>query len=270
MLQKITTKIQSEIIRYTSFLSQEYHSDYCTDLIAICRNEGIEIHCDDYGTSFDGCLVFDAPKFHIHLNISKGNLLSSNRGRYTLAHELGHYFIDSHRVSLRQGLIKPHPSKMTLFHTDKMEIEANYFASNLLMPKNVLRKFSGGRKFSFNIIKEISTAFNVSITSAVIQFSAIGTHEIFATFSEQKNVKWFVRSSDFPNLPLRFKVGGILPETTVVGEFFNKPDCKYTSVEKVFIEDWFYKNKYSPSYQLYEQCFYCDVYGYVISLVWFE
>lgn len=270
MIQKITPKAQSEILLVTEILSLEYFSQNFSDLERICADEGIAIHCDDYGTSFDGTLVYDGSRFHIHLNSRKGNTTQTNRGRFSLGHELGHYFIDYHRESLRKGIINPHPSNMSLIHSDKMEEEANFFASNLLLPKARLRTFTGGRKFSFKIVEEISSSFRVSLTAAVIQFAEVGTHEVLAVFSEQNRVKWFVKSTDFPNLPFRFKVGGSLPETTVVGEFFSKPDCKYTTVEKVYLDDWFYENKWSPTRQLYEQCFYCDVYGYVISLVWFE
>ena len=56
-----------------------------------------------------------------------------------------------------------------------MELEADYFASVLLMPKEKFRKVSGGKNFSFDIIFKLSEAFQTSILATLIRFSKIGT-----------------------------------------------------------------------------------------------
>jgi len=266
----ISPRTKRIVTEYAANLSESFYSDNETRLLDIVQDEGLSLHVDDYENTFDGMLVWDSTTFHIHLNQTKGNLPSSKRGRFTLAHELGHYFIDSHRVGLKKGVISPHPSNLALVQKDEMEKEADYFASCLLMPRERLRKFTGGRKFSLKIIEEISDAFQVSLTSAVIRFAEVGTHDILSVFSSGNTVKWFTKSDDFPKLPHKFKPGEKLPPTTVAGEFYTKPDSKYTDVELVDVEDWFHWRDWAPEYQMYEQCFYSDLYGFVISLIWFE
>jgi Zn-dependent peptidase ImmA (M78 family) len=269
-MNPIEPKIKNEILAATLELSSVYHSKNVTDLTAIANEEEISVHVDNYENYFDGMLVWDTNQFHIHLNSEKGNSIDSKRGRFSFAHELAHYFIESHREGIRKGLLSAHPSVSSLIHSEKMEQEADYFASCLLMPRERLKTFTGKRKFSFKIIEEVSESFHVSLTSALIRFAEVGTHEILVVFSKQNKVKWYCASDDFPKLPFRFKVGNDLPPTTVAGEYFNKADSKYLTVEKLDVEDWFYWKPWAPKTQLHEQCFYSDIYDYVISLVWFE
>ena len=100
----------------------------------------------------------------------------------------------------------------------------------------------------------------------------MGTHEIFAVISKDNVAKWFVKSNDFPNWTFKFKVGNTIPQTTVAGEYFTKENSKYTGIESVSADDWFYtpSNDNRADRQMYEQCYYSDSYGYVISLMWFD
>lgn len=269
-MNPITPRAKKEIIKISSFLSDNFFTGNQTNLLSICDDEGLFLCVDDYGDSFDGMLVWSDRQFFVHLNSHNGNTLESNRGRFTLAHELGHFFIDAHREGIKRGLLPPHPSNSSLVHTDKMEAEADYFASCLLMPRERLRQLTGRRKFSLNIIKQISEEFGVSLTAAALRFAEIGTHEVMIVFSEGNKVKWYYRSHDFPDLANRFRIGDQLPPTSVAGESFLKANSKYTGIEFVDIEDWFYNKRGASTSQLYEQCFYSDLYNYVISIVWFE
>lgn len=138
------------------------------------------------------------------------------------------------------------------------------------MPKDRLRNFTGGRKFSLDIIKEVAESFKVSLIASLIRFTEVGTHGILVIFCENNRVKWYSKSPGFPLLAHRFKVGEAPPPTSVLGESFLKSNAQYTSVEDVDLEDWFYDKKGAPTWPLYEQCFYSDNYGYAISMIWFK
>ena len=266
----ISPRSKRLVTEYSASLSERFSSGNETRLLDIVEDEGLSLHIDDYEDTFDGMLVWDSSTSHIHFNEAKGNQPTSKRGRFTLAHELGHYFIDTHREGLRRGILVPHLSNQTLVQEDGMEKEADYFASCLLMPHEKLRKFTGGRKFSLKIIEEISDAFQVSLTSAVIRFADIGTHEILAVFSKGNTVQWYCKSDDFPQLPHKFKAGHKLPPTSVAGELYSKPDRKFLDKELVDVEDWFHYREWAPNNQMYEQCFYSDTFDFAISLIWFE
>jgi hypothetical protein len=208
-------------------------------------------------------------RFHIHINEDRGNTKDSKKGRFTFAHELGHYFIDEHRVSLKKGLLKPHTSIYQPNQRDLIEMDADYFASCLLMPDYRFRKPSNRIKFSLDTILKLSKDFQSSVLATVLKFAEVGTHSIMAVLSENNIVKWYATSHDFPKWAFKFKVGNPIPATTVAGEFFTKANAMYTGVENVEADDWFYPT-WTPKTQMHEQCYFSDSYGYVISIIWFE
>ena len=266
---EIPTAKKKHIEEFTGFVAQEFSNELATDLEELARSEEILFYYDHYEQHFDGILVCDRNSFHIHLNIDRGNDQNSNRGRFTFAHELGHYFLDEHREGLQTGRVTPHPSFNNLIRSNMIEMEADYFASCLLIPQYSLREVPTGNSFSFDTICHLSETFQVSILATLIRFAEIGTHEVFVVISRDNIVRWFLRSKDFPKYPFRFKVGSTLPPTTVAGEYFTKKDAKYSTVERVYVEDWFYTRNNSDRL-LNEQCMFVDKYGYVISLIWFD
>lgn len=269
-METIPPIVRNEIEKISTDLAGIYHLGQATNLGPICEEEGISICLDDYGPHFDGMLVWDTDQFYIHLNTARGNTLENARGRFSLAHELGHYFISAHRIGIQKGLLPTHPSYGNLVHSEQMEIEADFFAASLLMPTQRLRSFTARRKFSLEIIKEISKEFAVSLTAASIRFAKVGTHGIMVVFSENGIVKWMTKSPDFIKLRVKCWQGLPVPPTSVVGESFLKRDARYTGVEKVDLEDWFHPAEWPVKWQLYEQCFYSDIHESVISLVWFQ
>ena len=270
MIRPIDPKILRETNELTEFLSYRFCTNTRTDLEAICHDERIEIITDNYDDAFDGILAWDKPSFYIHLNTSRGNTSGSRRGRFTLGHELGHYFLESHNWGIRTGSIPIHASNTGVVHDDKIETEADNFSSCLLMPRTRLRQLTGGRKFSLEIIKDVSNAFDVSLTAALFRFAQVGTHEIMIVASRNGVVEWSFRSEQFPKVPNRFRRGGSVPSSTVAGEAFFKNNARYTTVEQVDFEDWFEFKTWKPPYPLYEQCFYSDLYNCVTSVIWFK
>ena len=81
-----------------------------------------------------GCIQFDPFSITLYTN---DELSDRRRMRFTLAHELGHYYLDHSKFIKREKTLVSdfevggtYPSKLI----QKMEIQANYFASKLLMP----------------------------------------------------------------------------------------------------------------------------------------
>ncbi len=272
---------KTQISKLAEYVANEFSDKNLTLLDKIAKYESVPIHYDNYEDAFDGMLLYDTDNrdFHIHINIDNGNKENSRRGRFTLAHELGHFFLDEHRLGLKYGLLEPHASFHNINQKSLIELEADYFASCLLMPKDKFKYFSSqftrekrNKKFSLDTILALSDNFKTSVLSTLIRFGEVGTHEIFAVVSKDNIAKWFVKSTDFPNWTFKFKTGSTLPHTTVAGEYFTKTDSKYTGVELLSVDDWFYapSNDKRADRQMYEQCYYSDSYGYVISLMWFD
>lgn len=264
------TVLRKKIINdLANTISSNYFNKSLTDLEAIAADEDVLYYYDHYENSFDGMLVYDQKNFHVHINKDRGNTRDSKRGRFSFAHELGHYFIDEHRIGLKKKLLQPHGSIHAPGQKELIEIEADYFSGCLLMPDYRFRKPSTRVKFSLDTILRLSEEFQTSVLATVLRFAEIGTHSIMAVVSEDNIVKWYAASGDFPKWSFRFRVGNPVPTSTVAGEFFTKQNSKYTSIEDVDPEDWFYP-AWLPKTKMHEQCYYSDTYGYVISIIWFD
>jgi len=270
-----------QISKLAEIIAYEFSDRNLTLLNKIANYEDVPLHFDNYENAFDGMLLYDTDRseFHIHINIDNGNRQDSKRGRFTLAHELGHFFTDEHRLGLKYGLLEPHASFHNINQKSIIEEEADYFASCLLMPRDKFRNHceeykrqSGNKKFSLDTLQSLSGSFQTSILSTLIRFGEVGTHEIFAIISKDNIAKWFVKSTDFPNWKFKFKIGASVPQTTVAGEYYAMQDRKFTSVELLEADDWFIPSADDPraDRQMFEQCFYSDSYGYMVSLLWFD
>lgn len=77
---------------------------------------------------------------------------SQHRQRYTVAHELGHFMMN-HTLSATYKEIINLKNKL------KIEKEANIFAAELLMPKDLIKKTLKERKCN---VKDLATLFDVS------------------------------------------------------------------------------------------------------------
>jgi len=268
---EISPTRKSELSKLADFVSSMFSEGYVTKLEDIVEFEQLEIYVDHYEDCFDGMLVYDEDQFHIHINLDRGNDWTTNRGRFSISHELAHYLIDVHRIGLQTGLLEPHTSFAEADKNDLIELEADYFAGCLLMPYEKIYYYNTVSKFSLDKIQAIAKSFRVSLLAAAIRYCAVCVHELMIVVSENNTVKWFERSNNFPKWPFKFKVQGKLPPTTVAGEYFTKPDRRIETVEDIKADDWFIPFPDDPrgSRKMQEQCFYSDGYGYVISLLWF-
>ena len=232
---EINNTSRKKIKELAEFIALE-HNTNITPLEKIVEAEDLSVFYDNYGTFFDGMLIFDN-SFYIHLNTALGNKEGSKKGRFTLAHELGHYFINNHRIGLQKGILKPHPSKNNNGKHEKIEREADYFASCLLMPEIRFKKDCFKRKFDFSLIESLSNKYNVSLTAAAIRFADIGTHPIMIVYTESNKVVWKWSSNDFPFKYLNSQ-NSVVPIDSLAGSYFNSGKGK-KGADQLWIGDWF-------------------------------
>ena len=128
-------------------LAEAVADEHCpalpVDPAKIARAKRITISFGDYGEhTFDGLLEHLDRRHHIYCNTQRVGDPAGPRARFTLAHELGHFFIDEHRRSLEAG-IDPHPSQCEYESPILAEQEADMFAANLLMPARRFEEAAG-------------------------------------------------------------------------------------------------------------------------------
>jgi len=110
--------------------------------------------------NFSGALLFRGDKRAILLNTAIPN---AGRQNFTLAHELGHYFL-RHKPDFQQSGemgFRCSPKDMKDTHRPQ-EIAANRFAAELLMPASQFRPMMSGAPLDYTLINHLARYFVVS------------------------------------------------------------------------------------------------------------
>ncbi|MGC8769999.1 MAG: ImmA/IrrE family metallo-endopeptidase [Brevinematia bacterium] len=94
-------------------------------------------------------------------------ITSPLRDNFTIAHELGHYFLH-----YPHGNKPPYPVKFTRFGGGILETEANMFAASFLMPEEEMKKAI--KEYGKENILLIASKFNVSYQAVEIRLKTLG------------------------------------------------------------------------------------------------
>ena len=138
--------------------------------LPLLDNHEITFSPGDYGNAFDGVLEHRSGRFHIYCNIRDTDYPGSARARFTVGHELGHYFIDEHRNALASGRVPSHPSFIDKSGNSVIETEANTFSSYLLMPQQDFRHAVAKERPGLKAIINLSSTFSVSVQATAIRY----------------------------------------------------------------------------------------------------
>lgn len=239
-----------------------------TPLNSILDDEGLTVFYDSYGkNTFDGMTFYDNGRFYIHINTDLGNKPESARGRFTLAHELGHYYIDSHRIGLKKGLLEPHPSRTNQKQFNQIEREADFFASCLLMPQERFLKDINRKTFSIELIDYLKDEYKVSRTASAFRFADIGNHDIMIVYGENGQVKWKHCSEHFPYKYLLYE-NKVAPNS-VMGEYYQNIKDSLFKKEEIWAVDIFnYVKNDDVQRKFFEHCI--TYKGKALSIIWEE
>ncbi len=116
------------------------------------------------------------------------------RRRFTIAHELGHFVL--HRAQPPEGGFNCDKSSV-YSGSDTMAVierEANDFASNLLMPGDVLREWISNQRIDLHVLSAIAKRFQVSFEALCIRFIKFTTQRAILVYWDNGFVKYEWRS----------------------------------------------------------------------------
>jgi len=133
---------EAEIARLAEALAQAHFPSGRAEPEDLASAESIAFSYASFVDEFDGVLVSDDGRFFLICN-DRLHPRGSPRSRFTFAHELGHYFIPSHRAALASGTWPTHYSRSEYASDSFLEIEADLFAAHLLMPERWFRQRFG-------------------------------------------------------------------------------------------------------------------------------
>ncbi len=153
------------------------------DLEKIVKTKRISFIKNNYGNHFLGQLVHYSKKFYIILNTDLLEHSESGRIRFTIAHELGHFFISAHKAQLSKGVSLSFKGDLNEQECKKIEIAANHFAANLLMPKAHFTRLAHKLELGLAGIFILKAKYDTSIESTT-------KHYVNLNISASVMIKW--------------------------------------------------------------------------------
>jgi Zn-dependent peptidase ImmA (M78 family) len=140
--------------------------------------------------------------------------------RFSIGHELGHYFLEGHvdHVFAKGGI---HASHAGFVSADPFELEADCFASGLLMPAGPLQKILRLRDPGFAMVEKIAGDCRTSLTASAIRYSEITDDAVCVIVSTAGVVDFAFLSDAMKALPSIqwIKKGTPVPAETATAKF---------------------------------------------------
>ena len=152
----ITNKRKTQIEEITiNLLNRHNYIDDMVDIADIVRQQNYNVFIDDLDNNISGYV--DHENREVVLNKNE----TPERRRFTLAHELGHIILNSNnRIQHRDNILN---NQLDIYANDDKEVEANYFAGCILMPRNVfIREFNSIKGDIDYKIQKLAYYFGVS------------------------------------------------------------------------------------------------------------
>jgi hypothetical protein len=195
--------------------------------------------------------------------------------RFTIAHEIGHFLLHN---KLDLEVHNDNSNTLNWFKATEQqakkglqEWEANDFASELLMPERIFRKFTEKKKFSPALIQELSKRFKTSLTSVAYRLVALDIYPLFIVSIHNGIVSYWNKSDNF-----WVKIKDITklspPEDSVAQEYIEADyNFIYKESEKAQLipkSVWFELKSYEKDSDFYEYCIPTKQYKSIISVIW--
>ncbi len=170
------------------------------DPFGLARLEHIRVAPGRYGGSFDGRIEFrGSPEdgdFYLFYEEAAPPRRPASRVRFSVAHELGHYFLPAHRDYLVSG--QWHGTHARLLRSHRVEREADWFAAALLMPRRRFVEQARHRAADFCTLADLAVladrVFCTSLTSTVLRYVQLNFAPCGVLLSDRERVIFATRS----------------------------------------------------------------------------
>lgn len=191
------------------------------DPFHIARQEEISLLPGEYDGEFDGRIVYkrESNLGHFYLCYAAEELPFRPQGRvrFSVAHELAHFYLPEHRKRLLEG--NSHSSHSDFVSKKAREREADQFAAELLMPRGLFEA-EVYRLDAYCTLKDLrrlaGQVFETSLTSTIRRYVELNFEPCCLIMAENGIISWSIRSDDMRDQALGWvDWGSRLPETSI-------------------------------------------------------
>jgi hypothetical protein len=162
--------------------------------------------------------------------------------RFSISHELGHYFLDGHidHVLPKDGI---HTSHAGFASADPYELEADHFAAGLLMPTAAFRRALGKNKPGISAVESLAELCRTSLPATAIRYAELTEDAIAIVVSTGTTIDYCCLSDAMKSLPQLawLRKGTPVPRETATAQLNANPgriansECAEADID---IMDW--------------------------------
>jgi Zn-dependent peptidase ImmA (M78 family) len=232
----------------------------------VSRTEDIAVA--DFATS-RGALVIEAPLEGCEARLVRGktrgvirvrkDIKESGRKRFAIAHELGHFLL---HADVSQYFICM-AEDLRDYRRSAVEVEANCFASQLLMPTPLFRPKCRKRDANLETVRTLAREFDTSLTATAIRFAEESGQPCMVVMSRAGVVEWTKATErrDAPRIESGQRLNG---ESLAYHCTDDRPSTDWAEVPAAA---WFNDSDDAARWEVMEQSHRFRGYGVVLTML---
>jgi len=210
------------------------------DPFKIAAGSDIEVRAKpDTAAGVSGMLLRHGDNFGI---MYATHIPSEGFQKFSVAHELGHYFLDGHidHVLPTDGI---HESHAGFVSADPYELEADNFAAGLLMPELPFKKELNRRAPGLGAVEHMADLCKTSLTATGIRCAELSGDALAVIISTGSTVDFCFMSGAMKLLPQLswLKKGTPVPSGTITARF-NSDRARVLGADRdsaeIDVQDW--------------------------------
>lgn len=229
-----------------------------------------DIICQENGSlaaGISGCMIKVGDNFGILYSTRFPN---EGFQRFTVAHELGHYFMDGHVSHLFADGKSFHSSQSGFLSSDQYEREADAFAAALLMPKEHFQMAMENTGEGLKAIEALAKLCRTSITATAIRLAKLSAQPMAVLCSTGQKVNFAVMSEAMrQHRDLTWiKRGAGIPANSITASF-NTDESNVRMGKRMSGEanlaEWFHAEE---DHEMQEEVCGLGEYGRTLTILW--
>ena len=194
---------------------------------------------------------------------------SGNRGfqRFTVAHELGHYFHPGHLDELFGNGETLHQSRGGFSSNQRIERQADNYAVELLMPEALFRPAMARAGRGLAAIKALAALCKTSLTATAIRYAGLTREPVLVTVGDGRTIEYAVRSPGLRGINAFSLRGELVPEdslTRTYGKFPEKIRQRSQEESDTRLSEWL---PTGSTDWFVEECFGLGRYNRVLTVI---
>lgn len=222
-------------------------ASYPVDPVAIAEQLGFSVEdTPGFPAHCFGALSFVDGTFRILVSTA---CPTAGHRRFTVSHEVGHAAIDGHLDAM--GWMEQEGARTALSEghyrsrKDPVEVEADHFASELLMPECWARSVVDALPVGLDAIRTLADRFEASLSCAAVRYAQLSAAPVVVVLARGHTIEWVSASREVQQAEFfRYNATrtATLPSGSATRRLADVPEAVHAGEQDSsvdFLQDWF-------------------------------